>query len=199
MSPRKGPHASPEGSHPQGEEAGTLRLFFALWPSVAHRKALVAATAAAVAQVECHPVPPANLHVTLAFLGQVPARSVADLLVVGGQGDYPALELAFDRLEYWPKPRVLVALASREPAAGVRLVDRLWRRIEPLGIRRESRPWQPHLTLARKIRRPPPAGLTMTAVPADPDRKAAPWRLALVESVTHSRGARYRLLADWPL
>jgi 2'-5' RNA ligase len=181
-----------------GEEAGTLRLFFALWPSDAQRKALVAATAAAVAQVECHPVPPGNLHVTLAFLGQVPARSVADLLVAGGQGDYPALDLAFDRLEYWPKPRVLVALASQEPAAGPRLVDRLWRRIEPLGIRRESRPWQAHLTLARKVRRPPAAGLAMSAMPAQAAAKAAPWRLALVESVTHTQGARYRLLADWP-
>ena len=190
------------GTHPSGPApAGTrtLRLFFALWPSSALRRALAVATGPVVAQVEGQPVPAANLHVTLAFLGSVPGRTFVHLVEVGGQGGYPAIELDFDRLEYWPKPRVLVAMASRVPPAGAATVERLWHRIEPLGFTRDTRPWRPHLTLARKIRRPPPDGLALGAGRLPPAGDAARWGLALVESVTDPRGARYRPLAEWPL
>lgn len=176
-----------------------MRLFFALWPSPAHRKFLAASTAQAVAQVDGKPVPAANLHVTLAFLGSVPGRTFDHLVEVGGQGGYPAVELNFDRLEYWPKPRVFVAMTSRVPPEGVALVESLWRRIEPLGFARETRPWCPHLTLARKLQRPPPEGLMPDPGPPPSDRDPARWHLALVESVTHPDGAPYRPLAEWPL
>lgn len=190
------------GTHPfrpssMGPHA--LRLFFALWPTGAHRRALAVATGPVVAQVEGQPVPAANLHVTLAFLGSVPGRTFDYLVEVGGQGDYPAIELDFDRLEYWPKPRVLVAMPSQVPPAGTAMVERLWQRIEPLGFARETRPWRPHLTLARKIRRPPPVGLALEAGRLPPTGDAARWGLALVESATHPHGARYRPLTEWVL
>jgi 2'-5' RNA ligase len=180
------------GPHP-------LRLFFALWPSPAHRQLLAAATAKAIAQVDGKAVPPPNFHVTLAFLGAVPGRTFDHLIELGGQGGHPAVELDFDRLEYWPKPKVFVAMPTRVPPEGSALVKRLWARIEPLGFARDTRPWRPHLTLARKIRRPPPVGLKLEAGrPAFSDDPAR-WGLALVESVTHADGARYRPLAQWPL
>lgn len=176
----------------------SLRLFFALWPSAAERQALAASTANAVAQVDGQPIPAANLHVTLAFLGMVPGRTFVHLVEVGGQGAHPPVELAFDRLEYWAKPKVLVAMPSSIPAAGLQIVDRLWDRIEPLGFERESRPWRPHLTLARKVGRPPPENLRILPKAAA-SAEAESWGLALVESTTHPSGVRYRPLAEWPL
>lgn len=176
----------------------TLRLFFALWPGAEERQWLAASTAAAVSQVAGLPVPGANLHVTLAFLGSVPGRKFGELAAIGGQGDYPAVSLRFDRLEYWAKPRVLVAMPVEIPATGRTIVDQLWDRLAPLGFERESRPWRPHLTLARKVRRPPPENLRIAprnGVSDDP----APWGLALVESATHPEGVRYKPLAEWPL
>ena len=176
----------------------TLRLFFALWPGAAERKSLAASTADAVSQVDGQLVPAANLHVTLAFLGSVPGRRFVDLTGVGGQGNYPAVAMRFDRLEYWAKPRVLVAMPVEIPAAGREIVDRLWERLALLGFERESRPWRPHLTLARKVRRPPPENLRLApGIGASDD--PAPWGLALVESTTHPEGARYKPLAEWPL
>ena len=175
-----------------------MRLFFALWPSPTRRQALAAATARAVTQVDGRAVPPANLHVTLAFLGTVPADRLPELILAGGQGSYRAVDLIFDRLEYWPKPKVVVAMASTLPGAGVELVDRLWQRLEPLGFARDQRPWRPHMTLVRKVRRPPPDGLRPDTLPAGSARDPAPWGLALVESVTDPDGARYRPLAEWP-
>jgi len=176
----------------------TLRLFFALWPSLAERNALAIATGAAVAQVDGQVVPAGNLHVTLAFLGSVPGETFAQLVEIGGQVDGPRVDLDFERLEYWPKPKVLVAIPSRTPVQGVELVERLWEGIEALGIEREMRPWHPHLTLVRRLRRPPPEGLRISAGPPA-SAGTARWGLALVESTTHASGPRYKALAEWPL
>jgi 2'-5' RNA ligase len=175
-----------------------LRLFFALWPTVAERNALAIATGAAVAQVDGQAVPAGNLHVTLAFLGSVPGETFAWLVEIGGEVDRPRIDLEFERLEFWPKPKVLVAMPSRIPVEGIEIVDRLWQRIESLGIRRESRPWRPHLTLVRRVRRPPAESLRISAGPPAAAGTAR-WGMALVESTTHATGARYKPLAEWPL
>jgi len=179
-------------------ERRTLRLFFALWPSASERNALAIATGAAVAQVDGQTVPASNLHVTLAFLGSVPGDTFARLVEIGGEVDRPRIELDFERLEFWSKPKLLVAMPSRIPSEGIETVDRLWQRIEPLGITRESRPWCPHLTLVRRVRRPPPEGLRISTGPPA-GAGTARWGMALVESTTHASGARYKPLAEWPL
>jgi 2'-5' RNA ligase len=174
------------------------RLFFALWPDPALRQALTASTREAVAQVEGNRVPPGNLHVTLAFLGPVAGSRIVDLMSVGGRDLWPRVELDFDRAEYWPKPKVLVAMPGSVPPAGLAIVDGLWRGLEPLGFAREARPWWPHLTLVRKVTRPPPRGLELR-LSGQPARDPGSWKLALVESLTRPEGARYKPLADWQL
>lgn len=176
-----------------GGGARRLRLFFALWPSDVLRAELAAAAASACAQVKGEPVPPGNLHVTLVFLGSAPGAALAPLIEAGGQEPWPAVELGFGRLEYWAKPRVLVAMPLELPPAGREIVDRLWKAVVLLGFERESRPWQPHVTLVRRVRRPPPENLTLAPV------EASAWRLALVESTAHPEGVRYKPLAEWPL
>ena len=166
-------------------------------PGTPIARQLAAAVAAALDQVEGRPVPPGNLHVTLAFLGMTPGKTLARLIEVGGEGPWPAVELAFDRLDYWAKPKVVVAMPITVPSAGQEIVGKLWRSLEPLGFKREARPWHPHLTLARQVRRPPPENLRLAPVESVAD--AADWRLALVESAAHPDGVRYKPLADWPL
>jgi 2'-5' RNA ligase len=180
-----------------GRRAQSLRLFFALWPADRMRAQLAAAAAAVIAQVEGTPVPSGNLHVTLAFLGRTPASALVSLIELGGQGPWPSVELEFRRVEVWAKPKVLVAMPDSAPAAGQAIVARLWDGLAPLGFVREMRPWRPHLTLARRIRRPPPENMAFPAVAPGGDDPG--WRLALVESVAHREGARYRPLADWGL
>ena len=180
-----------------GRQAQALRLFFALWPDDRLRNRLAAAAAPALAQVAGIPVPPGNLHVTLVFLGRTPASMLVSLMELGGQGPWPSVALEFGRVEFWAKPKVLVAMPRTTPEAGKAIVERLWTGLEPLGFLREARPWRPHLTIARRIRRPPPENLELAAVEANGDESA--WQLALVESRTHPDGARYRPLADWPL
>ena len=173
-----------------------LRLFFALWPLDSLRSVLAAMASRVAEGVEGQPVPPGNLHVTLAFLGMVAGTELASLIEVGGSRSWPEVPIVFDRVEFWSRPRVLVAAPVAIPPEGRQIVDHLWIRLEPLGHEREARPWQPHLTLVRRIRRPPTRNLAAAgAVEAD----GRDWRLALVESTTHPEGPRYKPLADWPL
>lgn len=168
------------------------RLFFAYWPDMPARRALLEATRNAVAAIDGQVVTAANLHVTVAFIGKVPGTRIPDLVRVGGRGDYRGAELQFDRLEYWPRAKVVAALPDVIPEAGQRLVDQLWERLVPLGFEREERAWRPHVTLVRRLRRPPPR-LTIPAVP---------WpcnNLALVESLSAPDGMHYTPLAEWPL
>jgi 2'-5' RNA ligase len=180
----------------QGVPRG-LRLFFALWPSDAHRASLTQAAATVVGQVAGRPVPPGNLHVTLAFLGRVAGRGVAGLVAIGGRGPWPAIRLEFGPVEYWAKPKVLVARPESIPMPVRDVVDRLWQGLEPLGFVRDPRPWRPHLTLMRKVTRPPPENLRLAPIPDEP--MAPAWRLALVDSLAGPDGPRYKPLADWPL
>lgn len=172
------------------------RLFFALWPDRVLRRVLVEATESVVAQVLGTRVPAGNLHVTLAFLGTVAAGGIVDLLAVGGRNAWPRIELDFERVEYWPKPKILVAMPAAVPPAGLAVVDRLWSSLEPLGFAREARPWWPHLTLVRHVTRPPPRGVELR-LSAQPFGDPGSWKLALVESVTLPEGPRYTPLAEW--
>jgi 2'-5' RNA ligase len=182
---------------PAGRHVHAARLFFALWPGGSLRSALAAAAAPVVEQVAGEAVAPGNLHVTLAFIGPVPGAALVPLFEVGGQGPWPAVELAFERLEFWAKPKVLVAMPESVPAAGRAIVNRLWTGLERLGYPREARPWRPHLTLARRVRRPPPDNLVLA--PVVPAGDEPPWRLALVDSSAHPDGRRYKPIADWPI
>jgi len=168
------------------------RLFFAYWPDAKTRQSLVEATAKAVASIDGQPVAASKLHVTLAFLGRVPGSRIPEIIRVGARGDYKPAKLDFDRLEYWPRPKVVAALADAVPEAGQTLVNTLWERLLPLGIEREERPWRPHFTLVRRVRRPPPK-LIIPSVHWSCDR------LALVESVAGPDGLHYTPIAEWPL
>lgn len=171
----------------------TRRLFFAFWPDPATREAMHHAARKAVRGSGGRPVPAANLHVTAAFLGSVaePLRPEVERIGAAVAGGCAPLELTFDGVAFWAKPQVLVAACSAPPPAAADLAARLWAALRPLPIQPDLRPYQPHVTLARKVRKPAP-GLAL---------KPVAWpvtALTLVESVTDPAGARYRPLAAWP-
>jgi 2'-5' RNA ligase len=124
--------------------------------------------------------------VTLAFLGNVDPAKLPALCAIAGPLTPHRLE--FDRVEHWSKAKVVVAGCSATPAPLRELVDQLWGRLDRLGFARDTRPFKPHITLARDARtllngqRWP--GLT--------------WRidsLRLIESLPTDQGSRYQVLA----
>jgi RNA 2',3'-cyclic 3'-phosphodiesterase len=120
-------------------------------------------------------VEPANLHITLWFLGEltderfarvsavmaVPFATNAYLLAVNGCGAFPASGA--------PRNIWLGVSAGRQSTAEIH--DELKGRLGPIGFEAEKRPYTPHLTIARvkDIRRQAAHQLrtAMAAVPAD--------------------------------
>lgn len=166
------------------------RLFFALWPD----EALCAALAPLLTlQRECggRAYPPANLHLTLHFLGSVVAQTrdcleqAADAIVL------PPFAMTLDRFGYWPRPRVVWLGCGETPPPLTALVDAVNGVAEGCGLEPERRPYQPHLTLLRKARQMPLAEAPTLRWPVD--------AFVLAESLSTPAGVEYRVLRRWRL
>jgi 2'-5' RNA ligase len=133
------------------------RLFFALWPDEPARAALARATARAVRHSGGRPVPAANLHVTLAFLGAVPQSRVAELRQVArAQAASCARErpiaLTFERLGHFRQAQVLCAFAAAEDSAAAQLLaSALQDASAAAGFNPDLKPFRAHVTVARKV------------------------------------------------
>ena len=176
----------------------TARVFFALWPDDLTRAELVRVTREAVRSGGGRPVSEHNLHATLVFVGSVAVTRLAELSrlateVARSQG-VPPFELDFERVEYWQKPRVLVATASA--AAGVAAAGALARGLLEAalgaGFDPDSKPFRPHITLARKVGK-------LTRVPEMQRARLAFDSFALVESRTLPEGPVYSVVEAFAL
>lgn len=170
----------------------THRLFFALWPTEALRTALAGRVAALAPPGSGRVQRPDQLHLTLEFLGAVPAARLPDVREAATAVRAEPFELVLDALEYWRRPRVLCLVARELPPALAALVQSLRSELASRGFEPECRPFRAHLTLARKVGQPP--GLA----PTDPVHWPAT-DFALVESVTERAGSIYRPLGTWSL
>ena len=177
--------------------APARRLFFALWATAEERRALSAAAAAAVGTSGGRAVPQANLHVTLAFLGQVPAARTTELAAlahrVGTNGALAGtpLLLQFERLAYWHAPQILVALSTAGAAAAA-LAAALQREASAAGFLPDLKPFRAHVTVARKV----------THAAASTPLPSVSWKCAefvLVESRTVATGSVYSVLESYLL
>ncbi|CAG0940635.1 RNA 2',3'-cyclic phosphodiesterase [Gammaproteobacteria bacterium] len=172
----------------KGAAAPARRLFFALWPDPPVREALWRETREAVRRCGGQPVPPDNLHLTLLFLGQVAEARQATLVAAVRQLAAPRVELVMDRYGWFAAARVLWLGCGEVPAALGSLARDLAGLATAAGLRADPRPFQPHVTLARKLRNPadlaPPRPVT--------------WRASgfvLAESLAGPAGPHYELRA----
>jgi len=207
--PSAPPPARPEP--PPETREPTRRLFFALWPDAGQRAALVHATRKAVRSSGGRPVPEESLHVTLAFLGSVPERRVAELQAIARrvaeapEAGAPML-VSFDRLVHWTKPRILCALdaegsagfeAAGAPRVGAlagapALAESLKGETTARGFSPDLKPFHAHVTVARKV----------AQAPAAQPLRPVPWTFdafALIESRTEPTGPVYSVIESYLL
>lgn len=109
------------------ETSATARLFFALWPDEATRRQVVDVQNCLRHEVSGRWIQPDNLHVTLAFLGQVRADRILMLRRVAAAVLGESLELTLDRLDWWRQPQVLCLTSGGVPETLSRLVTSLSR------------------------------------------------------------------------
>ncbi|GAB6067300.1 RNA 2',3'-cyclic phosphodiesterase [Methylothermus subterraneus] len=165
------------------------RLFFALWPDEGVLEQL-AKVRRELQLNEGKPVDCEKFHITLLFLGEVPEDKIEALKALAEKLPLIPCELTFDRLEHWVRPAVLCLTAQAIPKPLAEWVKSLRKRVRKLGFQLESRPFRPHLTLARKVKK------RIAARAIDPI--AWPVReVALVASELSPEGSRYQVLGRW--
>jgi RNA 2',3'-cyclic 3'-phosphodiesterase len=134
-------------------------------------------------------VPREHLHVTLAFLGHRPAAELDAIIGALREAARSAGEIRLTCVRYRETRSVgMLVLDDEGDCAGL-LAGDLQERLEGLGVyRRESRPWLPHLTVARWRERP------RLRLEPPPRRTFVPSDAAAYLSRLHPGGARYEVL-----
>lgn len=162
------------------------RLFFALWPGDVTRAAL----AGLAGECSPHPVAAANLHMTLHFLGACTAEQQQCYSKAVSAVRFEQFEIKLDYLGGLPRSHIQWLGSSAPPAALFGLVDTLGQALATCGYQLEKRPFVPHITLSRRVKKPvTKAGLA-----------AIRWVVndfALVESIAGEHGVRYLVQARW--
>jgi 2'-5' RNA ligase len=145
-----------------------------------------------------------GVHVTLKFIGETPLDRVAGVRAALGEvRGFSPIDLHFAGLGFFPntrRPRVLWAGVTAGPALKA-LAAAIETRLEPLGIPREERDFNPHITLAR-FDSPQGLGTLRAAVEklgAPEFGRARAAEFHLYQSVLKRGGAEYTRLASYQL
>ena len=165
----------------------TKRLFFALWPDHRQRDRMRDFITPVAKEVEGRAVDRRNWHVTLAFIGSFEEQLIPSLQAAAAEVEFQPFRLRFDRVEFWPRPKVASLVAAIVPPELQRLVDVQNSLLADFGVAVEDRAYRPHITVVRRAR------------PFETQRLAQPavveWSgFELVESIPQPGGATYRPL-----
>jgi len=166
------------------------RVFFALWPDARVVKRLHELGGEAHAVCGGRHMRRETLHMTLAFIGDVPHDRLPALLAVGDRVGAAGFPLALDRLGGWRHNRIVWAGAHEVPAPLAALVSRLNGELAAAGFPVEQRAFAAHVTLLRNARTPLPE---RTIDPIE-------WCVdgfALIESQRREDGAHYAPIRQW--
>lgn len=168
------------------------RLFFALWPDSATRIALADLARDVAERSGGRATAADRLHVTIAFLGEQPLTRVAELAALASRVREKTFVMRFDQVGSWRRTGVTWIAAAETPAELPRLNRALLRGLPDVENADDSRPFAPHVTLARRIRT---SVRSLLAAPIE-------WRVdafSLVASELGRQGPRYDLLDSWAL
>lgn len=174
------------------EKPDQQRLFFALWPSVELAQRFHQFASHHLSDVHGRLLKPEQIHLTLRFIGSVTNDVAASLQEAVETVSVAPFELHFDQLGYWPRPRVVWCMPSSVPQEMTDLAIQVEQACRDCGLSAESRPYVPHLTLMRNVRRRPrEQQMPLISWPIE--------NFALVQSETLPQGAVYTVLRRWPL
>jgi 2'-5' RNA ligase len=173
-------------------DASSQRLFFALWPEDEVRRQIYRTAQRVTPQGRGQPVANDNLHLTLAFLGAVDAAQ-QDCLKAAAVGIAAApFSLQLDRLGHWRRSEILWLACRKPPAPLLQLAEALRAAAQACGIDVDSRPYMPHVSLVRRLRK-------VTILPEIGPINWPAGDFALVKSDTLPTGVHYTVLQRWPL
>ena len=158
-----------------------MRLFFALWPPPDVAEKLHAWALEAQRQSGGRVTPLENIHLTLAFLGDVEEGAVASLKSTVFKEK--AHSLPIEHAECWKHNSIVWVGPERTPPELVQIAAHL---------KADKKPFAAHITLIRKAGR-------AAALPRLPEIRWPVEEIVLVRSQLSSAGAGYEVLQRYPL
>ena len=164
-----------------------MRLFFALWPDDDVARQLTEIACELKLESRSRRVDPKNYHVTLAFVGEVPATKLAVLQQIGRSLRNPRFTFNCDSIEFWRSSQVVVAAVRAAPPGLLDLARKLHDALEL-----PAEPLRAHVTLARKV----------TQAPVLQAMSPVVWRatdFSLIRSDTGGAESAYTVLDTWSL
>jgi RNA 2',3'-cyclic 3'-phosphodiesterase len=169
--------------------ARTLKLFLALWPGDVPRRELGRWAAALHKICTGRRTRTENLHITLAFLGQIETDRL-DAVVDAARSVRPCqVTLRMDQPGYWKHNNIAWLGASLVPPELDTMVGELRAALKNSAIPFDPKPFVPHVTMVRNAR--PPKEEWPTLLPVD-------WPVsgfALISSERDESGPYYRMAA----
>lgn len=173
----------------------TSRLFFAVWPDATLAASMARLARTLPVTAPGRRIPVRNLHLTLAFLGETGNERIPCLLELAAETGREAgvFDVLLDRAEYWPGGGILGLTPGCPPSALLSLAASLSARLAVAGFETETRPYRPHVTLARRSE----AGWRRRPLLVPLAWRAA--ELVLVASRPEPSGSLYQPLGRWPL
>lgn len=175
-----------------GEEGRSLRLFFALWPDEATQGQFDRAGQILHRACGGKRTRSENIHLTLVFLGDVPAERVAAVRAIAQSLAIPAFNLNFDRLGWWRRNQIGWSAPADAPKPLFDLVSGLQGGLAAADFKVEDRPYLPHLTLVRRAH----------CRGSHFDAEAIAWpvrEFVLVSSTLSENGSAYEIIGRWKL
>lgn len=169
-----------------------MRLFFALWPPEEVRDGMMAPAR------ECHRryggrlMRPDSVHLTLLFIGEVPAEQLALLTAAASRVQTASFDLCIDQLACWKHNGIGFAASSQPPPMLDALATQLRNAVADQGVAHDNRKFTTHITLLRKLER------AFQVQPIPPVH----WpvrEFVLMQSVPRDGGRSYEILGRWPL
>jgi len=171
------------------------RVFFALWPPPEAARQLSAVADAFAKCAGGRATRQATVHLTLAFIGDVPLERLPDLERAARNVRAEAFDLTLDQFGLWHHNRIFWAGCSVVPPALVELAGALSAAFQTAGfdVADARRSFTPHVTLVRKVK-----SLDAPLLPG----QMLSWRctkFVLLRSQLSASGASYQTLAEFPL
>lgn len=149
-------------------------------------------------------VPADNMHLTLAFIGEVNGGMQHDIADALATVDGPVLDLEIAGVDHFVDgrtPKVLYAAVVATQAL-VRLRDKVSTVLRSEGVKLDRRKFRPHVTLARFSRRADMGHHIAQFVACNNLRRLGPFEVdcfRLYSSLTRPDGAVYTVEAEYPL
>ena len=172
-------------------EEKDLRLFFALWPDENVRDQIeqnLKRFPSAAGRI----VPRHNWHMTLHFIGNTSFEEKDCLHQQAKKLRAAQFNLTIDRCGFFKKPKVFWLGCEQTLKALSALQRELGNLLAHCSYKPETRPYSPHVTVARKVlKSPEPIEMDPVAWPVH--------KFALIRSVSVKSGVRYDVIEQYRL